>query len=214
MVRRYPGRSKGYRKKRAYGLASKKYVNKLVKKVASKVETKYLSTSEALTVDYGGVIRKLTGVAQGGADYQRLGDQIQMKSLTIRFAPSNMADTFNILRCIIFKWTQDDNVTSPYPSTLLNSTGYTTAPLSAWVFDAMRAKKFKVLYDKTFDLNQDLSVADKLPKVIHLKIKNKINFFASTVNGTGHIYMLLISDSGLAPHPIINYVSQAFFTDE
>ena len=212
-MKRYGRRRRYGRRKPKKGLASKTYVRKAIGKIKANIETKYLSTSEALTVDYNGVIRKLSGTIQGGADYQRVGDQITCRSITVRFAPTNTADTFNICRMILFRWTQDDNVTSPYASSILDSTGYTTAPLSGWFFDAMRAKKFKVLYDKSFDTNADLSVASNFPRKVHIKLNSKVNYFNATANGTGNIYMLLISDSSIAPHPIINYASQLFYVD-
>lgn len=203
-LRRKPKRQ--YKKKRSITSV----VNKIL---AKKAETKYFNYVEGITTDYNGAVRRITNIAQGLADYNRVGDQLTMSSITLRIALTNESDVYNNCRLIIFRWNDDDSTAAPVPGTLLTDVGYTSAPISPWVFDNMRSGKFKVLYDKLFDVNAELSTAVRFPLKVHLKVKNNIKFVGGSANGIGHIYYLIVSDSSTSTHPIFNVAAQMFFKD-
>lgn len=209
------GRRRFYRKRRftKRAVATKAYVKKLVRKEA---ETKYwdLSTaSQPYSIALGATtILDLTEVPQGTTDVTRVGDKLTIRGLDIRM-DAIIADTTNVIRCIIFQWYINTNITlsNPLGSQVLQD--ITTYPhLSNYHHD--NNNQFHILYDTMIQLGAQGPQA----RVWHVKpnlkwAKKTVEFSGGGTNGANKLYMLLVSDSSAVSHPTVRIQSRLRFDD-
>lgn len=205
---------------RKYGMKKKKYAKKkaasvmTVKKMINKVqEKKFYDLIVDDATSTSGTILSLTDIAQGDTDFTRDGDQINVKSWNFRFQMTG-ADNSNAYRIIIFRWNVPTNYRVPVVSDILNVSGLpvTAIPNAQYVFDNKRQKQFSVVYDKI------LGVAAAGPGIIVKATKAYVNglpisFNASTTDGEGKLFMLLLSDSNTLAHPRLSGVFRTVYTD-
>lgn len=203
--------------KKAYARADNKMPRKIApivkKEVAKvlnkKVEKKYFDTNNAGVLTNVSALNKLTGVPQGTTDSQRVGDKLTLKNLqyTLQMVGS---DSYNRFRITIIRWNRDDNADVPTSGRIYQNLGLTIH--SPFNFDSLRKGDFTVLHDKVYYtvLNQSNALKD-IKK--YIKVGSGINFNAGGTTGEGHLYSVLTSDSGVAPHPAINEYSRAVYSD-
>lgn len=159
--------------------------------------------------DYGGVVVSLSDVPAGTTDLTRVGDSLSIRSIRV-MGKILSADTTNTYRIIVFQWLDDQ---TPTPANVLSSVyvGTVNGVNSPYYHD--QRKKFRVLWDKRFNVD-NVSHAQQLFDTKHLfPSTKKISFNAGGTTGNAKIYMLLISDSGAAPHPTLDFVSQLSYND-
>lgn len=180
--------------------------NMISQKILAVQEKKSFDQGFGSTVDSTGTILKLTTITQGDTDSARDGDHIKLLSVEMR-GQFNYADTTNALRNIIFRWNQDDTSSTPTVGDILQS----SSPFSALNRDNERARKFDIIHDAF------LVVANVGPGTVSdcfkKNMKSIIAFQATASTGTGHLYQMLISDSGAATHPSFNSIFRTYFTD-
>jgi len=152
----------------------------------------------------------LTTIGQGNTSNSRNGDTVKLTNLRLAFS-CIFADATNLLRVTLFRWLM--NNTSDVPSTaeiFQDATGTTRTVLSPFV--VTKPSRFKILYDKVFNLD---SVAHpQILNVTDLKLKSLVSYDTGTSTGRGHIYLSFISDSGAIPHPAFSYESFVKFHDD
>lgn len=177
--------------------------------IKSMAEKKYWTINALNTIDFNGTVTRLTAVPQGDTDLARDGDQLQLTSWQLRFA-FVVGDAYNIMRIIIFRWDMDDSEDTPTAPEILFNVGSTNSPLSSFNQDSIRQKQMRILYDKLVTIDTYNPI-----KVFKIKKRNssKISFSGGTTNGTGHLYMLVVSDSGAVTHPAIAYDFKCNFID-
>lgn len=184
-------------------------VNKMINK---NIETKYVDTSIDGTTGilFGTpLIQRLTTVAQGTADINRVGDRILLNGLSLKFN-CVAADTVNRLRVSVIRWQEDDGSVLP-----TNSTVYQNISSSIQAFfnyDGLKAGRFKVLYDKIVDVEtQNGDTQLFYHKTFNLK-KAQIGFTGS-VSGRGHLYCIVNSDSAVVPNPTFDGLARVTYKD-
>lgn len=188
---------------------AKRVAKKVVASYARRtVELKFFSTNASLSIDVGGGLFNLSVVPQGDTDQTRDGDMLYCKGLSFNYAcyPSET----NVMRVIIFRWNVSNALASPTPSSVLDNVGFVNSPLANYVQDQRRQRLFTILYDKIHGINLDN------PTVVrhkYIKLRSRIAFDAATTAGKGHIFLLVVSDSGAVPHPSFNFGSKLMFTD-
>lgn len=150
--------------------------------------------------------------AQGDTDINRQGDKLRMLSLTIR-GNLIIGDSTNVIRMVIFQWYSGSN-SIPLEDVTEASDSSGRQWMSPYKHD--HAGKFKILYDKTFNMT---NVGDNaqivFKKTVNFRGKNayvELNNGTTTVN-TNAVYVSFVSDSAAVSHPTLNYYYRLRFTD-
>lgn len=203
------GRGRRVYKRRNLG----SYINRKISTALDKnIESKFLDTN--FDSGTGGVvsgtyvITKLTATVLGQFDNGgRIGDIISMKNLQMRF---NMvaADTANRIRVSVIRWMDDDGFNPPTSGQIYQSGNIQ----SFFNMDSLKAGKFKVIHDKCYDI--DVSDALQLQIKLFKKLyKQKVKYTSGGSTGTGHLFFIYTSDSGVVPHPTIDVTSRLVYKD-
>ena len=97
-------------------LGIKKTIRKEVKKIVNyNVETKYHGVSHTkASMSTTALVQDLCIVPQGVNDYSRIGDEILLSSVRLRFfferANTTPSDAYNNIRVLLFQWNVDNSV--------------------------------------------------------------------------------------------------------
>lgn len=161
-------------------------------------------------ISTSGQVTDLSAVAQGDTDVTRDGDEINAHSISIRYSWT-CPDTTNVVRVIIFQWLPDS---TPVIANILN-------PLTAGLeteshYNTDKADQFKILFDKTQVSYQAVSAQNHSPPYVRRKLrlrKKKIKFNAGATDGSGKVYLLALTDSGVTTHPTLYFESRLNFMD-
>jgi hypothetical protein len=185
---------------------TKRQVRQMIdSKVALISEQKYLSNNLSFTTDYNGTLTSQNIIPQGDTDNTRDGDSCLLKKTRMAFSVQ-LADTTNLVRVMMLQWKP---YSTPAVSAILFNTGSIVSPLSSLNKD--QNQQYTVLYDRVFYLHAgnalDGDVIEVTPSSEHLQ------FVAGTTSGTNQLYLLTISDSSAASHPIFSAYVTSYFTD-
>lgn len=213
------GRKKKYRKPKGAPLSQKQVMQ--VKKIVEKpVEKKYFDRE----FDFEDVLitpsfRDLTNPDSGLEPYEIVGSEMNLLSLQYKFyfnKPST--DETNIVRYIIFQWFPDNQTDLPSWTQMMQfkTTGTTPSStvevMSPYVLGEGGTRNFRILVDEIFYLDADNSV-QLVKGFINKGFRNSIELNGPTQQGTGHLYLMLVSDSLFAGHPKITGYTRIRFTD-
>lgn len=202
-------------KKRSYN--NNKKTVRLVKRVLNNQSEKHVYTV-AVNGTFGsaGTTQDLSAISQGDTVSTRDGDRLTIKSIIFRYGLI-AADNTNFCRVMLIQWLQNDNATAPTISGVFNS-NFTSQPYAAFApFNkAAAGYTFVPLYDKTFAMTTQGPASVKAmvkltPKSFKKKAKAMINFNPGATTGVGKIYLIVISDSGVAIDPTITGTFQLRF---
>lgn len=129
---------------------------------------------------------------------------------TVNAATTAVGD-WSVIRVIIGQ-TQRGGVGTPTVGNVLQTTGQAQASNSLRLFERM--KNYKILYDKTHTLSAGQNMAESLNVFIAGSRLQPIEF-ASTGNSItgGDIWILAISDDGVANYPGFRGISRLVFND-
>jgi len=221
-VGNYSAKASGYKRpfKRSFGynyskIQKRKYIPKnfkmYVKKSMSKsIEVKHLDTEISGNITTTPIVQDLSPVSLGTSEVGRIG--VSIRSVAIR---ANIAlyrgDVTNGIRMVVFKWKDDDAVNPPNLNNVLDTTSlssltqYWVAPIN-WT----HRKDMQLLYDRmyVFDDTHDV-VTDSFD----IPVSGTCDFNTGVVNGSNHIYMLLLSDSSIATHPFCLISTRYLYKD-
>jgi hypothetical protein len=174
---------------------------------------KYKDTSYTLSVDSTGDAQYVNTPVQGTTSETRTGDQITIEYLEVNFG-SFYADNTNQLRVMLLQFHGPQATGFNLGNILANGPSTTPDPLSLYV-PYITNETFSVLYDKLFVLNINSSLAQQCVRIKRLvpKIK-KMGFTANTNSALqGQIFLVYISDSGVTPHPTLQFTCRTWFRD-
>lgn len=188
------------------------------KVLAKKVESKtYDTQSIAFAVDNIPltIFDMTAGIVRGTLENNYIGDSILPTHLRIKWVVEGV-DAFNTLRVIVL---QNKAGGVPVGGTLLQLSGTINAPQSPYNTDFNET--YKVLYDELFLLSGiPGGVGGTMSSVITGDIRilsnklHKMNFTSPAgVLSVDGIYLVFVSDSLIAPHPIGRYTSRLYFKD-
>jgi len=176
-----------------------------------------LSGGTPVGVVWNPLISSLSDVAQGTGDSNREGDRLNPRRLDLTLTLYNRGSSQDarrhFVRVIVLRWNQDSTVGDPVGSDIISSGFLTTqaAPLGTIINDNFRAKKFDLLLDELVALDNahDTKV---ITKVMTLPKEIPIQFQTASVNGTGKLYLYVVSDesSGTAC-PQYNFISRLYY---
>lgn len=192
-----------------------KAVRKEVRKIAyATQETKHHRVEDNVDFANVGTLVELNTVdSQGVASGQFVGQEIRQMSLRLR-GMLTQADSSNLARVIIFTPTAEGQVLLTAGSTV-NSLFYATAGSDSLYSFVREALVARVYFDRNYILNiasgqNDHTRFIRLSINLHMK-KYIVN--EGTSSGSNKIYLGLISDSGLATHPSLNFESFLAYKD-
>lgn len=188
------------------------------KAVITKTERKYYDTTAIGSgIDFSGTNAVFsmttnpltaTSITQGTDDVQYIGKKITPIYVHIRGRIAAV-DGINVMRCIVVQ-TKTNNV--PTLAGILQSVGNVRAPYAA--YERQFNDQWNILVDRTYIMDGVNAVSLLFSVKISGKRLRKIAFTNST--GTiekGAIYMCWVSDSGVTPHPTMEYYARLTYTD-
>lgn len=202
-------------KKRARKPTNYKAIQKLVKAELKKTEEiKYNQQNHQFQgISDAGTVYDITPVNQGTGDTQRIGDEIKVNAIQIRFQ-AIAGDTTNYLRIIVFQWIPNDAAV-PAIGNILNSQGGSVPYITAFYNNDTLGNNYIVLCDKVYSLSQNGSnYAIQRNMYCPMKYaKKKVQFDAATTQGQQKFYVLAVSDSTASPHLSFAFISRMTYTD-
>ncbi len=201
---RYP-RKRNYPRKAS---STKKIARQEAYKVYNGLqENQYHSVSLATTASSTVTFTALLNIAQGDTNLTRDGNEIIVKRIRLNFSLA-AADTTNIIRIVIFWW---DNDRVPTLADLyIDGTGDVDSVL------VNQNKNARVLKDKSFTMSTTGSnnvVKYKYDKAYKKGIRVEYNSSTSTDVHRNQLYLMRVSDSGAASHPVFNLKGVIYFND-
>lgn len=182
-------------------------MKKKEKKVESKMFDRVISAD---AIDFTGLTYNLLlNIAQGAADNQYIGSTIKPTTLRMKW-DCTFPDTTNMLRVIVL---QTIGGGTPTTATVLQSVGNVRAPLSPFERDWM--KTFKVLYDEMFTSvlgtqTQRISGDVRIPYTKLREVEFTDSSGSLEANG---IFLIVVSDSAAASHPVFQAQSRIYYRD-
>lgn len=210
--KRTHARRKRYYTKKSNKLATKAYVKREIHKDD---ETKYLETATTgLAVDWNGTVTDLSVIAQGTTDGQRIGDKVRIRGLRLHMI-MNIADNTQNVRVMIVQFRGNTQIAgAPTVAQVLVPTtlGTINAPIANRVWDL--TQQFNVLYDKLYTYESVSKPVLHVRRTISIKYaKRLMSFYQAGTTGANKLYLMLISDSGAAPHPSIQFQIRLMYDD-
>lgn len=198
--------------------AKKNTVKKLVSRVRALEKAPELKVLDA---GYGNIsanatagltFTKINPPAQGDAAGQRDGDQLLLKSISLRGEWDCQTTQTNRMRVLVLQWLEDDAVTAPSAVQILQDiTG--GEELNSF-YRVRPGHKFKVLMDKRiyYDSNNASSNKPFVFSVGEKKLKiAKQAFNAGAITGVGNVYLLTMGMG--VDGRITNVVARTRYTD-
>jgi hypothetical protein len=163
----------------------------------------------------GNVLNGICPVAQGITVNQRTGDTVFWRSLHINYTISTQnADIFNTARVVIFQWHPNTLLVAPVVTDILQ-----TASLLS-MYDWQFSNQFTILYDRVHIMSGSAgSPSDSgnqgyygiVPFTKGFRPDSLYN--PGMVNGSEQLFILVISDSLVAPFPIFNATTRVIYDD-
>jgi len=163
-------------------------------------------------------------VPQGVTDSTRIGDELTMVAVRFRFEILNslgaLSDAFNNFRVCIFQW-KPNSVPAAVDVFIPGPSG---APDIWSNYGHDFRSQFTILYDETFKTvgNQlaattpgtAITTTGVQERKISLKFAlKKVHYAAGGVTAGNLLYLALVTDSSVVPHPTITYQMKMFFRD-
>lgn len=207
-VRTRRPRRRTFRKRR---LATKAFVKKELHKA---IETKYNDETFSQFVDWNGQFQNVTGgISQGITDTQRIGDKIRIRGIQVE-GWCTVADTTNLVRICVFQWKQNNALVAPASNYIIQYTGSGIAPMSPFNND-LQGGNYVMLYTRVLKLvsGTDKSIVRFRFRVPMKYCKRLVEFYVAGTQGTNHIYMMGISDSGAPAHPNLFMMARVWYED-
>lgn len=187
-------------KKRALTKNQKKEVKKLIMSVP---EVKHHDISATYgQIDYANATISLATIVQGDDDNQRIGNIIRPKSLDFNLnaylnLSSVSTNPAHVLRCIIFKWHEDNQLLNPTSAHILNTVAQPLITASQYNLQGKDQKLWSILYDRCFSISSTKGLClDR-----NIKLQGTVQYGASGAT-TAHdcIYLLLVADDITGAH--------------
>lgn len=195
------------------------------KKTVDKLQVRQMINSSRKKLPLKCVTTNVTGVllttglvsllnlpnTQGVAVNQRLGDQVLIDHLKIKFL-MYYGDDVNVVRFVVMQL-----VGNQFPialSDIFAPGASTSVDVTSLYNPFMENKLFHILVDKTVILSSSSSAAAKSHEFkLFPKIKTLPYVAGTNQLQAGPLYVLAMSDSGVAPSPSFDFTAQLYFRD-
>lgn len=196
-----------YRRKKMNMKASVR--NEVSRALAQKIEVKSIVETNSGSVSTTGVLKYLLTIAPGTAHDQRLGNKLNLLSFYLRIMWANGDRGYNNVRTSLVQTRKPiTQISNLFDTTSFASFG---SVFASWDYDTVS----RVILDKNTTINQ--LVANEKRSVFfkkYMKCPDDIFYDTSVDTSTqSNYYLLICSDSLIAPHPNMNYVLRTRYTD-
>lgn len=159
-------------------------------------------------------IVSLTDIPLGQTDNSRIGNHVHLKSLAGWFH-FIAGDATNTMRCILFKWKENDTYNTPTAAQIL-ANGPTGAPDVFSSYNRDSPGNFTILKDWYMIGSTGTSSPFLIQKKqLSIKLTGKAQFWSDVgTTGTNKIYLMFISDSSAVTHPSVSYNTEVGYSDD
>jgi len=158
-------------------------------------------------------------VAQGTGDQQRDGDRLQWCGKIDLKMSFTVQDNYNVFRFVIFQWHPSS---SPIGTDVfINGPSGVVDYWSQYNHD--NRQQYKILFDKTYVLvgngtagTYPGTTSSHIVKHYSISLKKAQKYaqrIGGGLTGTNRMYMAMVSDSSVVPHPVLNCTTKIFFRD-
>lgn len=197
---------------RAPSLRRVETVNRKIKKAIERTkEKKFLDTlvHNATQITTTATVTKLSAVAQGVGDSQRVGDALTATG--VEYRQLCVYDYNACIRHIVFQYKPDDT-TAPVVGDILDLSVITTAFNAPYNHD--KRNQFRILDDyRAYGDNSGEGANGVVKRLFGKKISKDIRYLAAGTSGFNQIYMISVSSQGGATAPLVTVGARITFTD-
>jgi hypothetical protein len=168
-----------------------------------------------MAITSGTILPGMCNITQGSTVSQRIGDTVFWKNAYINYTVDAInADVFSTFRIIIFQWHPNSSLIMPVVTDILQ-----TASMYS-MYDWQYSNQYTILYDKVHCLtgivgapcdagNQAFFGEINLKKAV-----KRADFASGTPLGSEEFYIMIITDSVLAPGPNFNAVTRVVYSED
>jgi hypothetical protein len=178
-------------------------------------QVKFVDVQYAVSAtSVGTILAGICNIPQGITVNQRTGDTVFWKKLFINYSLATQnADVFNTTRILIFQWHPNSALTVPVVTDVLQ-----TANLYA-MYDWQFSNQYTILYDVIHyqsgtATNPSSSGLQGYFGQIELKGVKRADYAAGVALGSQQFYILIISDSLIAPFPTFTAITRITYSEE
>jgi len=176
----------------------------------------YDENSSAFTIGAGATLSLLSGITQGAAQAQRVGDQVELVSLEITYEVVQAnTDIYSNTRVLIFQWFPNTTLIAPVLASIL----YNTAAIGPYSqYNWQYRDQYHVIYDKLFSqagISTSVASSTNMSVLRHrlTNFRKPIKYTPGTAAGSNHLYFLFMSDSTIAPFPVGSFATRLEYRD-
>jgi len=175
-------------------------------------------TFSAANAGSGATLVTVSAIPQGVAQGDRVGDQINFHDFTFNFQIVQInADLYSNFRIMFFQWKVNTGLQTPTLADILqNTSAIGLYSMTNWPL----RDQFNILYDEIHGMSgSTTSLTSQSDNAwINLKLsrrpKRRVIFNAGATSGSNQIYLLVISDSAIAPFPQYNLATRYFYVNQ
>lgn len=174
------------------------------------VEPKFFDVTNGTAISWTGTLAHLTPITQGPAGNQRVGDEIDLIGLDLRWMSTAQAG--DTLRIVIFQCYVDS------PSVAIGSLfqtgdlGAVGAPTARYNYQAQRQEELAIFYDQLLPLGVIASPNDTADRQVKLPISTRIRFDAGTATCVGGLFIALVGQT-VGAAATVQYTTRVYFID-
>lgn len=183
--------------------------------IARREETKsFVKGAVGVSNSNVATIVSLSDIPLGQTDNARIGNHVHIKSV-IGHLNFIAGDATNTMRCIIFKWKENDTFNTPTAAQIL-ANGPTGAADVFSTYNRDSPGNYVILEDWFMVGSTGTSSPFLIQKKqINKRVGGKMMFYSDVgTTGTNKIYLLALSDSSAVTHPSFNYNIEIGYSDD
>jgi len=181
-----------------------------------KPQVKFQDVNYAVSaISIGTVLAGICNIPQGITVNQRTGDTVFWKELYVNYELATQnADIYNTSRVIIFQWHPNSALTVPVVTDILQVASVQS------MYDWQYSNLFTILHDKVYFQSGTASNPTASGNVGYFgpislkKAVKRAEFANGAAQGSQQFYILLISDSSVAPFPTFSATTRITYSQE
>jgi len=150
-----------------------------------------------------------SGVGQGIAVYQRIGQSINVSKISLKIILTS-ADATQVMRVIVFRWLVSDTSDAPATNEIFDTIGGTAPEVVAQTLP-YKPSRFAMLWDKTYTFSTNYMPVQHIEHDV--KLNTLVQYDVGVSTGKNHVYIAFVSDSVAIPHPTVTYCASVHYHD-
>lgn len=148
-------------------------------------------------------------ITQGTTAQTRIGANVYLKKLEMTWQ-ALLGDPTNLVRVLIYEWLVDSSTDVPQITELLEDSSTIPRQILSPLL-VIKPHRFRMLHDGLVDLD---TYHPQRHGKLTIKLGNmKVGYNLGVNTGRNHLYITLLSDSGVIPAPTFSYEMKILYTD-